>query len=91
MKNNGNFRFGLVDANVSKLADVFMNSPNWSSFKLIRTGNTIKAYQSSNQGSTWTELSLATSTLTSEDCYFYMHILVADRTITYKNLKAYHI
>ena len=91
MKNNGNFRFGLVDINVSKLADVFMNTPNWSLFKITRTGNTIKAYQSTNQGSTWIELSVQTSTLTSEDCNFYMHILVSDRTVTYKNLKAYHI
>ena len=91
MKNDGNFRFGLVDSNVSKLKEVFMNSPNWSLFKLVRTGNTIKAYQSSNQGSTWTELSFTTSTLTTEDAYFYMHILVADRTITYRNLKAYQI
>jgi len=92
MKSSANFRYGVVNYSITKNAEVFMNSPNYSLFKITRNGTTLKAYQSTNQGSTWVELSFLDNTLTTnEDLYFYMQILQDDRTITYKNLKAYAI
>ena len=90
-KNDGNFRFGVVDASVSKLSEIFTNNPSGVDYKIVRTENVVKFYSSNNGGSTWTEMTPATNNITNDDCYVYFHILVADRTVTYKNLKAYHI
>ncbi len=86
----GNCRIGVVNANGTKYAYFFGAFPNWRYIKISRSGSSITAKYSSD-GTNWTNWNGDTPTLTTEDCYFVFYNLVADRSISYCNLKGYSI
>lgn len=96
---NGNgVRVGFFDTNTASFAKsrkiILTNSDyNYLKFKRISGAWTV---QRSTDGETWTTISnYDTSTLTSENCYFGVHVQIPsgsdERRLTYKNLKIYPI
>ena len=96
---NGNgVRIGFFDTNTlsfnkSRKIIITNSDYNYLKFKRISGAWTV---QRSTDGETWTTLSnYDTSTLTSENCYFGVHVQIPsgsdERRITYKNLKIYPI
>ena len=91
-------RVGFFDTNTisftkSRKIIIINSNYNYLKFKRISGAWTV---QRSTDGETWTTFSnYDTSTLTSENCYFGVHVQIPsgsdERRLTYKNLKIYPI
>ena len=90
LKSVGNFRFYIVNAGNTVYSQKFLNQNDWGYWRVIRQGSTLTLQYSSN-GVTYTNQNWTDNNIGSTDCYFQLNVLVDDRSISYRNLKAYHI
>lgn len=88
LKSVGNFRFYLINSNNTVYSAKFLSQADWGYWRIIRQGSTV-TLQYSSDGVTYINQSWNDNNIGSTDCYFQLANLVNDRTISYRNLKAY--
>ena len=87
---NGEGRFGLYGTPFSKNVQKNVDEANWMHYRITRQ-NGVFTLEYSSDGVIWTTTTLIVNGLTTEDCSFKFYNLATDRTLSYRNLKAYKV
>jgi len=89
IKTVGSCRFGVTNSDKSKTALKYGYYNNWTSNRITRRNGAFTFEQ--YNGTSWVVVSSDTITLADEECTFRFLNLTTDRSISYRNIKAYLI